>query len=356
MAIIDHIREAFSNQAKACDELGSAFTADLCRMFADNLTDETAVGAMCLGWAGDPGPSGDSVPLRLCGGLHALVLGARDEALADLYPPRTCGGLDWDVLENALIEHEAFLLEWMALPPQTNEVSRAGVRWPSLTVIAAVAQLPLDLLEVGASAGLNLNLDRFRYTLGAVQTGERASPLHLKPQWKGNQVAPAAVDIRHRAGCDISPLDIGDPVQALRLRSYVWPDQDERKQRLEAALTIADSNPVVVERSDAVSWLREQLDGIREKTCRVIYSTIAWQYLSKQARQEGEALIGAAAQNATFDSPLAWLRFEADGKEPGAGIGLQMWPHGIDAQLGRGDFHGRWVDWKGLRPDSSNPK
>ena len=104
-----------------------------------------------------------------------------------------------------------------------------------------------------------------------------------------------------------------------------------------------------VDREDAISWLERRLEDLPDDSCTVIYSTVAWQYLPEDARAKGAQLIEQRGHSLAGSSSteLAWLRFEADGKSPGAGIQLQLWPNGLDCLLGRGDFHGRWVDWKG---------
>lgn len=343
------ISETFIVQAEACEQLGSAFTGALCRTFATHLDESTEVGKLCLGWKGDAGPSGDSIPLRLCGGLHALVLTNQDQDLAAHYPPQSITIPPWEVMNAALVKHEAFLLDWMTSPPQTNEVARSCVIWPAFMAIAKKVDMPLRLLEVGASGGLNLNACRFSYKLGDVSCGVEDSPLHLEPEWKGTEPDYWPTQVKCSEGCDINPLDITSPRDQLRLRSYVWPDQKARVERMNSALVIAGQHPVEVHKADAIDWLSQKLAEPTEGMCTVVYSTIAWQYLPQTVRTEGERIIEDAAKRADAEaSPLAWVRFEADGKTPGAGIRLQLWPEGIDTDLGRADFHGRWVDWRGM--------
>ncbi|PZU62450.1 MAG: DUF2332 domain-containing protein, partial [Rhizobium sp.] len=122
------VRNAFLVQARACDSLGSPFTARLCRAMATRLDRQTEVGERILSWSGDVGPSGDSVPLRLAGALHALAIEEKIAPLADI-PPENEEAL-WQACANALRFHSAFILERLQSPPQTNEVRRSAVLLP----------------------------------------------------------------------------------------------------------------------------------------------------------------------------------------------------------------------------------
>jgi hypothetical protein len=79
----------------------------------------------------------------------------------------------------------------------------------------------------------------------------------------------------------------------------------------------------------------------------VVYHSIFWQYLPPEPQARARALLEAAGAAATPDAPLAWLRMEGDGADPGAGISLTLWPGGETRLLGRADFHGAWIDWRG---------
>ena len=56
----------------------------------------------------------------------------------------------------------------------------------------------------------------------------------------------------------------------------------------------------------------------------------------------------AAGAQATPNRPLAWLSMETDGDttgKVGAALTLRLWPGDITLELGRADFHGRWINW-----------
>ncbi|TCL91820.1 hypothetical protein C8J38_105123 [Rhizobium sp. PP-WC-2G-219] len=347
------VRAAFRSQSVSCRALGSPFVATLCDLAAERLTATHPVGRHILGWTGDPSSSADSVPLRFAGSLYALVLDGADPALAEAYPPHATDpdGL-WDAVERACREHAEAILARLASPPQTNEVRRSAALLPGFLTIAKRFDKPLYLSEVGASAGLNLLWDRYAYRLGDFAWGDPQSPVMLAPTWTGGPPPDASLIVRDRAGCDLRPLDPAHPDDAERLLSYLWADQADRVERTRAALHLAALSGLKVEAADAVDWLERRLAVTRPGCVHVITHTIAWQYLPAEARERGEALIETAGRAATEGAPLAHLSLEGDGREPGAALTLQMWPTGARHEIGRADFHGRWVDWRGW-PDVS---
>jgi hypothetical protein len=347
-AMPEPIRNAFLKQAEACETLGSPFTARLSRLFADRLAPGNDTADRILQWPGDPSPSADSVPLRIAGCLHALALEGRDPTLKSVYPPNTADDDTlWSAVQKAMTDHTAFILDRMSSAPQTNEVRRSGALLPGFLLIGQMFSKPLVLSEVGASAGLNLQWDRYRYDLGGRSFGSADSPVLIAPEWRGSPPPPADIVVTARAGCDLNPVDASNPAHRLRMLSYIWADQADRLQRTAAALAIAAREGLVVERADAVDWLAERLATSYPGAVHVIYHTIAWQYLPKPLRDRGEAVIAEAGARATLSAPLARLSLEADDQPGNAALTLQVWPSGEKKEIGRGDFHGRWVDWRG---------
>jgi len=240
-----------------------------------------------------------------------------------------------------------FISERMKSPPQTNEVRRSGALLPGFMTLGRLLGKPLVLSEVGASAGLNLQWDRYRYQIGGLTWGDPSAPVSIEPDWHGADPAFADVVVAERAGCDLNPLDAADPDDRLRMLSYVWADQADRLARTRNALAIAEAHRLHIERADAIDWLKIRLGATYTGATHVIFHTIAWQYLPKALQEEGERLIADAGSRATADAPLARLSLEADDGRDGASLSLQIWPTGEKRQIGRADFHGRWVKWVG---------
>lgn len=152
--------------------------------------------------------------------------------------------------------------------------------------------------------------------------------------------------VKDRAGCDLNPVDTTNPDHRLRMLSYIWADQPDRLTRTRNALDLAALHDLRVERSDAIDWLGRRLATPFPGATHVVYHSIAWQYFPKVLQDEGERLIARAGARATSAAPFARLAMEADGGKD-ASLTLQVWPSGENQEIGRADFHGRNVIWKG---------
>ncbi len=340
------LREAFLFQSRACADLGSPFMGRLMALAAERLSGDGPIGRRLFGWSGDLSPRGASVPLRFGGALHALVLSG-DKDLAQVYPPHDVDDdALWAAVERALTDHEADILAWLDNAPQTNEVRRSAAMIAAAHWLTARYGLPINLSELGASAGLNLMFDHFALEAGGARFGPADAGVVLAPDWTGPPPPKADLRINNRRGVDLNPLDPSAPEGQLRLRAYLWPDQTHRRALTDAAISVAAAE---VDKADAIAWLATRLDPVPGHL-HLIYHTIAWQYFPPAVQAEGEAMLARAGAVATANAPLARLAMEADDHGRGARLTLQVWPDGEIIPLGRIDFHGRWVDWQAPAP------
>lgn len=335
--------EVLEDQARSCDALGSPFTARLLRLLARRLRPGTPLADRLHNWPGDITSRGQSVPLRLAGALNALVLSGCDPTLAGAWPPHAAPDDQlWRVVESALANHADTIGRFLDSPPQTNEVGRSAVLIAAGHWLTDRFGLPIRLSELGASAGLNLNWDRYRLHLGARSYGPADAVLTLAPENRGALPPEARPVIAGRRGVDLAPPGLADPGQRRRLLAYVWPDQRARVERLAAALSLPQAP---VDRGDAADWLAARLAAPAPSGLHLVYHTIAWQYFPEPTQAACHAALAQAGARAMPEAPLAHLGMEADGAGPGAGLTLTLWPGGETLTLGRADFHGRWLDW-----------
>jgi hypothetical protein len=340
------VRTAFENQVAYCRDNGAPITALVCDALAELLEGEGggAVMARIRGWRGPP--LADALPLRIAGGLHALQLRG-EPLLAPIY----AGEAPADASERiaaALERHESFLLPWLDGPPQTNE---AGRSWGFAAAMLWLAEqgCPADfaLFELGSSAGINLMMDRYRFDLGGVTAGPAEAAMQIAPEWRGNPPPDRRFSIISAEGCDVAPVDLADPDQALRLRAYIWPELTERFARMDAAVAAALERPPRIARLLAGDFVAEVLSREPPQgVTRVIMHSVVWQYIPAQERKAITAAIEAAGSQATDEAPLAWVMLEANRDTHRHELTVRWWPGGAEpVKLATAHPHGNWVDW-----------
>jgi hypothetical protein len=254
-------------------------------------------------------------PLLLLAAIHRLVLEGQLPDAARYYP--SAGGrVDVDALWPHLID----ALPRATLPAcvQTNEVERTCGLLPGFLEVVRQTGLPLRLLEIGASAGLNLRWDHFPFL-----------------------EVPAVVRVVERRGCDLHPIDPTLDESRGAMLCFVWPDQADRLQRLAEAIAIARRVPATVERCDAVDWLRAELGEPRHGVATIVYHSVVLPYMTEEGRENLRQVMEDAGRRATADAPLAWVSMEPAGEE--ADVHLTMWPGGERRLIARAGLHGRDV-------------
>jgi hypothetical protein len=348
---VSELPRRFRAQAEQCALHGSPLTAALLFGAADDLEAGGPTHALLQPHAEDP--SGSVPSLRFAGALHRLVLEGQAPALAEHYP--SVGGAApaseaWPVALRVVEEQSDLLAEGLLRPVQTNEVGRSAVLFGGLLHVAATTGLPIRLLEVGASAGLNLRVDGFAYDVAdGVVVGEPASPVRLHRPWLGN-LPPygAPLQIAARGGCDPAPLDPRSQADGVTLMSYVWGDQVERIERLRGALRIAAAAPLVVEALPASVFLDRALHEPEPGVATVVWHSVVRQYLGREERLAVEGVIAAAGERAGRAAPLFRLSLEPESKAGSTFrflVELTSWPGGETRLLAECLGHGPPVVW-----------
>lgn len=356
------LSETLEHQRVACDRLGSAVYADL----LVGIASDVAAGGVCASVLGPHAddPFATALPLRFLGSVHRLALDGTAPALARHYP--SAGGTPGPTLVEDFVatvaERRAEIEARLDDTVQTNEVGRSAVLAPGYAAIARRSGLPLRVLELGASGGLNLRWDHYWYDTGETTLGDAASEVRFVGVWQagagglpdlrsgdgegsdaGRDAAEAGIRVVERVGCDRNPLDVTTEEGRLTLRSYLWPDQVQRRARLEAALTVAARVPVPVVRADLGEWVEEQVAEPVPGVATVLVHSIVWQYVDRESRKRMLAALHRAGERATPDAPVAWLRFEPAG--PVGDLRLSWWPGGDETVLATAEYHGVPVHW-----------
>ena len=241
------------------------------------------------------------------------------------------------------LERSADLIEAGATRrTQTNEAGRAAAILPWMVEAAGAWPEPVHLVDIGASAGLNLCLDRFDYDYGdhyVPALNPASTALTLQCENRGAFALPqSAPSVATRTGLDLAPVDATDADAAAWLEALVWPEHTDRLGRLRAALAIRRDTDVRMVAGDAALTLLEVEAGLPPGPMLVFHTVMAYQLEATQLHAIEAALAEVAARR-----PVARVAME-----PVRGAGYQHIQVGLT--LGSADVrasahaHGRWID------------
>lgn len=203
--------------------------------------------------------------------VNFLGLRALQHPLAEFYPyfsahPRPASEA-YPIFRAFCMNHAEelrALLPWVRL--QTNEVTRCANLLPAFELVSRwTGRNPLALIEVGASAGLNLQWDRYGYHYGNIVVGDQKSPVQISCTLKGPYLPPFPAVmpvIAQRVGIDLSPISLANERDADWLMACIWPEEIGRYHLLSAAIDIVRLHPVSLLAGDACELLPAVLDSI----------------------------------------------------------------------------------------------
>ncbi|WP_460341507.1 DUF2332 domain-containing protein [Actinoallomurus acanthiterrae] len=294
--------------------------------------------ALSEGVAGDDGlldllmstPSEQRRPSLLFAAVNLLLAAVPDSALADYYPVH--GGrrpIDGGLLPAFAAFCAGHPDELGTLlrsrSTQTNEIRRCVALRLGLDHVSRRLPGPLALVEAGASAGLNLLLDRYRYRLGGQETSSAAaSPVTIACEVRGGGVPAGQIfgpvpEITSRLGIDRHPVDLADPDARAWLEAFVWPEHTDDlavlRGAIDLAVSTADATVVPGDATIDTARLIGELPG-REPV--VVFTATLLSYLSADAR----AAFAAQLREAAAHRPVAWVFAEAPGLVATADPGL----------------------------------
>lgn len=237
----------------------------------------------------------------------------------------------WDEVERVILKRAT----------QTNEPGRCSVFAP---ILASLPQ-PVALLELGASAGLCLLPERYRYELDGVTAdgaeATDASPVLASTHRGSPPASPADLRVAFREGIDANPLDASDADDARWLRALVWPGEERREERLAAALAVAAQDPPRVRGGMLPDDLGDLLAGVPDGATPVVLHSAVLAYLGADDRREVIAQIRRSGAH--------WLSFEGTRVIEEVRGRVEDGPHFVAALDGeavaKASPHGAWVEW-----------
>ncbi|MFB9907381.1 DUF2332 domain-containing protein [Allokutzneria oryzae] len=360
---LDAVQQRFHRFA----EREAAGNSPLYERFALGAAEDAEVAGLLTAAAAD-----FAVPTLFFAAAQRALFAEPWHPLTRYYP--SVGGSDgvdeaaWPLFREFVLGRSDKMRELIATrTTQTNEVRRAAVLHPVLSLIAAQAgKTPLGLLEVGASAGLLLGMDRYGYRYRMpdgtdVTTGRKKARLVLDTTVRREQgrVRSKAPAFGAKVGLDRAPVDVLDEEQLSWLEACVWPDQPRRLSFLRLAADEVRADPPTLVTGDAVDDLHAAAARIPVELPLVVLNSNVLAYLPEQRRVEYvEALRELAAERAlwwvaqeSFGACLKMMLPEridlvADGPAH-AVVSVTQWEKGRSEPrpLARSGMHGQWLEW-----------
>jgi hypothetical protein len=300
---------------------------------------------------------GQPVPNMLFAAVQFLLLSGSRHPLAAHYPaisgePRPLTPAFPHFRDFCLTHRDSIVPILSTRLTQTNVIQRCACLLPMFAMVHRETASPLALIEVGPSAGLNMNWDRYRYTYldpsdhVAAEWGDAQSCVNLRCGLWGPQrpVLSRDVPATWRIGVDISPVDLQDPDQVLWLRALIWPEHVERQEQLLAAIEVARTHETPMVRGDAVERLPELLAQAPDDSAVVVYATHVLYQLSREQRVRLLKSIEASAVDQGRRVDFVTMESSGAGHSQ---IFLHVYgPEGrISRESAHANPHGRWLRW-----------
>jgi hypothetical protein len=298
-------------------------------------------------------------PPVILAALHDLALAGRAPALAAAYAAADADAAAAAAIDTLLRMTESVMAIAARRPMRTNETGRCAVLYPAIAEAARrVGANAVGLIDVGCSAGLNLNVDRVGITYSNGQSlGDPSSPVQMSALIVGDRPVPARAmpEVVARVGVDLDPVDVTDADDARWLRACVWPDQTERVARLEAEIALAATAPPLLLHGDAVEVMPDAFARVPPDALPVVTTTWALSRFPLESRLRFLQRLDEAATGRA----VAWVSAEGVGVAPAIPtlgdrrasghsiIGLAVFGHSAlqTEAVGRCWSQGRFLTW-----------
>ncbi len=297
---------------------------------------------------------GQPAPNMLFAAAQYLLLQGVEHPLAAHYPilagPGRPSGGSFPLFRAFCLEHRERVAELIETRrTQTQVVRRCTCLLPVLALVYREAAAPLALIDVGASAGLNLNFDRYAYRYlragrEVLRWGREAARVELEAELRGHGTMPEPaqeIPVASRDGIDVNPIDLADPDELLWLRALIWPEHVERHGQLVDAAAELKASPIRLHRGDATRDLSHLLERVPAEVALVVYSTIALY----QIPREGRRRITEALEAQSRERPIWRVALEGV-HPPSLTLTRYLDGSGESELLARASPHGWWIEWR----------
>jgi hypothetical protein len=273
--------------------MGTPLYAAFCREAAD----DPALLALA-----DNGMEG-AKPSHLFSAVHYLLLADPSDPLAQWFAtltehPRPVDDA-YPELARFCREHEAELAHLLRTRSvQTTYAERCRAILPPMCEVAREAGEPLNLVEIGCSAGVLLVFDKFAYRYdGGTVIGAPDAPFVLEGSLRDGPEL-FIPKIGTRTGIDLHTIDAASPEERRWLLSLCFPELRAEQARLASALDVIAASGITMLEGDGLARVREAFAATPDPLC--VFHSACLFYWPREARDALEAFFCEESRRRTF--------------------------------------------------------
>jgi len=339
----DSLRDKFEDFANECKIL----FAPMYQYFSERVAGDEDLKSICLAVE-----KGQPVPNLFFAAIRFHLLTGFEHSLGDIYKKIQNGQpVDYEYaytqLHSFCIDNASLIRQTISEKlVQTNVPARCSYLMPAFSKMCERFNIVnFHVVEIGASAGLNLLWDHYYYDYSVETHGDPSSPVHIKSTFRGE--SPLAgrshkYQVASRTGIDLNPINLSNAKDLLWLRSLVWPERIEEEKVLLSAVDYAlNSNLYEVRKGNAISLLPKLLNDIPSQSNVCLFDTHVMNQISMGGRAELDQIILAGSKQRDI------YRISVGGLSIPAEIRLTVAKSGKTYQIlmGYSDAHGLWSEW-----------
>lgn len=330
----------------------AGWVEDKCPLYA-KLTEAVADDDHLLDIASEAS-SGQPEPELLLAAAHSLLLEGRDHPLAQFYPTCEKAGSNESPVAHfrnfCTVNEDQLRLIIATRRCQTNDVGRSAILLPAFEHVSRIAESnSLAQIEIGTSAGLNLNWDQYSYEfVGDNRVRESDSPVTITTEVRGKCQPPLPQNfptVAHRCGIDINTLDVTDDEDARWLHALIHPNQIRRHRQLAAAIKLARENQPPLIEGDVFEELPAQLANAPSNVDLVVFSThVLYQFTEDQIAE-----LRSLLSSHSSEQPVHWLSIDPNEELGEPTYRLVTFADGdaTESKIAQFESYGSWIQWQG---------
>ncbi|GGD12506.1 DUF2332 domain-containing protein [Pontibacillus salipaludis] len=292
---------------------------------------------------------GQPVPNLLFGAVHYILLNGEEHELKNFYPsiadhPNSIEGV-YPVFRDFCMENRQAIIELLEeRRVQTNEVRRCAYLYPVFCEIYKRTAIPLSIIEIGTSAGLQLLWDQYAYSYeGEEWVGNDDAKVHLTAEVRNESepfVFRTSPPVVSKVGIDVNVSDLTDEKERLWLKALIWPEHKERRKLFEGAVHQLIENPPPMIEGDGVSLITEQAHLAPRNSALCIFHT----HVANQIPEMKKAELLKRIRDIGKERDVFHIYNNMNDRK----LHLDSIRNGVETHevIGDTDGHGRWFEWK----------